>query len=363
MTTQKVHTPFVQAIRNEIEIYATEYAAHDPVETLYFGGGTPSLLLIEEVESILSAAHQFFDTSHVEEVTFEVNPEDVSLEYLRDLRSLGIDRLSLGIQSFFDSDLSFLGRCHDSDTARKAVELSGKAGFDKRSIDLIFGLPSQPSEYWAANLEIAREMEIPHISTYGLTIEERTPLWKQVQLGNITPADDDVHSDRFNLAMDYLRGADYDHYEISSFAKPGYRSVHNHRYWSHVNYLGFGPSAHSFWWRGLPARRWANVRNLNRYQAFLAESNRPIEEQEALSLDTLAREYIMLRLRTSDGLDLDILEDHYGVDLLTDKIDDLALLESSGFIKPVRNQLVILSDLGKTLCNSVTERLLPVQEY
>lgn len=359
VTTRKVHTPFVQAIRNEIEGYATEYANYEPIGTLYFGGGTPSLLLPEELESILSTVHEHFDTSQVEEVTFEVNPEDASLEYLRDIKSLGVDRLSIGVQSFFDDDLTFLGRCHDSKSAQNAIKNSEKAGFEKRSIDLIFGLPDQTENQWAMNLELACEMDIPHISTYGLTIEEKTPLWKQVQLGNVIPVDEETHSELFQMAMDTLQKSEYEHYEISSFARRGYRSVHNHRYWSHVNYIGFGPSAHSFWWRGLPARRWSNVRNLNRYQAFLGDHVRPIDEQENLSLDALAREYIMLRLRTSEGLDLKILEERYGVDLLTCKIDELALLESSEFILTIRNQKVILSDLGKTICNSVTQRLLP----
>jgi len=362
VTTRKVHTQFVEAIRREIELYADEYAPYEPIQSVYFGGGTPSLLLIDEVERILSSVHEHFDTSQVEEITFEANPEDITIEYLRDLKSLGIDRLSLGIQSFFDSDLSFLGRCHDAESARSAVDLSEKAGFEKRSIDLIFGLPEQAEEYWAANLEITSKMGIPHISTYGLTIEERTPLKKQVELGNVIPADDDTHTSRFQQAMQYLQNAGYDHYEISSFAMPGHRSIHNHRYWSHVNYLGFGPSAHSFWWRGLPARRWANVRNLNKYQAFLGKPIRPIEEQEGVSLDSLAREYIMLRLRTSDGLNLDILESRYGVDLLSDNLDELASLESSELIKPIRNQQIVLSDLGKTVCNLVTRRLLPADE-
>lgn len=293
------------------------------------------------------------------ETTFELNPEDASEEYLSDIKGLGVDRLSLGIQSFFDSDLKFMGRAHNKDQARESIDAISKVGFDRFSIDLIFGLPDQPAEYWAANLEVALERSVSHISTYSLTVEEKTPLWKLVQLGRVEPADDEIHTERFRFAMHYLQEAGFEHYEISSFALEGHRSVHNHRYWSHSNYIGFGPSAHSFWWLGLPARRWSNVRNLNRYEAFLSGHSRPIEGQEALSLDTLGREYVMLRLRTADGLDLDILEERYGVDLLTENIDDLAFLESSGFIKPIRNQIVRLTDLGKTVCDSVTDRLLP----
>ncbi len=343
----------------ELRLYAAEYSEREGVDTIYFGGGTPSQLNVEEVERILRAVHDSFDTSETAEVTFEINPEDACEEYLKDLRSLGIDRLSIGVQSFFDDDLKFMRRVHDQEQARSSIKSAVSAGFERYSVDLIFGVPAQPEEYWAANLEIAADMDVPHISTYSLTVEERTPLWKQVQLGRVIPEDDEIHAERFRFAMDYLREAGYEHYEISSFAADGHRSVHNHRYWSHSNYLGFGPAAHSFWWRGLPARRWSNVRNLNRYQAFLAGHTRPIEGQEALTIDTLAREYVMLRLRTSDGLDLDILENRYGVDLLSERIDELAFLEESDFIDPIRNQIVRLTDLGKTVCDSVTERLMP----
>ena len=339
VTTRTVHTPFVEAIVQELRLYAAEYSEREGVDTIYFGGGTPSQLLIEEVERILRAVHESFDTSEVREVTFEINPEDADVQYLRGLKTLGIDRLSIGIQSFFDQDLQFMRRVHDKEQARESISAAVDAGFEKYSIDLIFGVPGQPEEYWAANLEIANEMNVPHISTYSLTVEERTPLWKQVQLGRIEPVDGDVHTERFRFAID--------------------RSIHNHRYWTHHNYIGCGPSAHSFWWRGLPARRWSNVRNLNRYQAFLAGHTRPIEVQEELSLDVLAREYVMLRLRTSDGLDLDVLENRYGVDLLLDRIDELAFLEESNFIEPIRNQIVRLTELGKTVCDSVTERLMP----
>ena len=358
MTTRKVHTPFIQAIKTELELYASEYAKKEPIESIYFGGGTPSRLLVEEVDSILGAVHAFYDTTSLTEVTFEMNPEDVTAEYLDALARLGVDRISLGVQSFFDSDLKFLSRVHDAAGARHAIELIQKSKIEKYSIDLIFGLPGQDMEYWAANLQIARDYEIPHISTYGLTIEEKTPLHKQVQNGLVTPISDDDHAQRFLFTMDFLREHGYEHYEISSFALPGARSFHNHRYWSHTNYIGCGPSAHSFWWKGLPARRWENVRNLKSYEALLAGHTRPTDEQESLSLDVLAREYIMLRLRTSDGLDLNILEDKYGADLLVERVDMLAQLEENAYIDPIRNQIVTLTDKGKTVCNSVIEKLM-----
>jgi len=353
-----VHTPFIKALGQELELYASEYAHREPIESIYFGGGTPSRLLIEEVETILLKIHDLYDTSVLQEVTFEMNPEDVTQEYLSGLIRLGIDRISLGVQSFFDSDLKFLTRIHDASVARQSIDLIQKSDIKKFSIDLIFGIPGQDMEYWAANLQIARDYQIPHISTYGLTIEENTPLHKQVQNGIVTPISDEDHSQRFLFTMDFLREHGYEHYEISSFALKGARSFHNHRYWSHSNYIGCGPSAHSFWWKGLPARRWENVRNLKSYEALLAGYTRPTDEQEALSLDVLAREYIMLRLRTSDGLDLNILEERYGADLLLERVDMLAQLEESALIHPIRNQIVSLTDQGKTVCNSVIEKLM-----
>lgn len=359
VTTARSHAPFVEALRREIELVAAEYAGREPIRTIYFGGGTPSLLDPGDLATILDAVHDAFDTSSVEETTLELNPENGSESYLRDLRSLGIDRLSIGVQSFFDQDLGLMNRVHSAEIARQVIGNVHSVGFESFSIDLIFGLPDQPAEYWSANLEIANALEIPHISTYSLTLEEGTPLWKSVQRGVTEPADDDVVTDRFLFAMDYLASHGYEHYEISSFALPGHRAVHNHRYWEHANYLGFGPSAHSFWWQGLPARRWQNVRNLKRYEALLMQHVAPVEQREKLSLDMLADEYIMLRLRTDGGLDMDELEDRYGVDLLIERVDDLAHLEKGEFIHPIRNRRIRLTDVGKTVADSVTARLLP----
>ncbi|MDA1028353.1 MAG: radical SAM family heme chaperone HemW [Bacteroidetes bacterium] len=359
VTTQKSHTGFVEALCREIEIQGQAFGRLEPIETIYFGGGTPSQLSLDELERIVQAANRHFDTSHVLETTFEINPEDATTSYLRGLQGLGIDRLSIGIQSFFDADLKFMNRVHDAGRAKSVLDDVRSAGFDKYSIDLIFGVPGQPKEYWSANLDIAQSFEVPHISTYNLTIEESTPLAKQVERGLVIPTDDDDSMNQFSFTMDYLKERGYEHYEISSFAKKGHRAVHNHKYWSHANYIGVGPSAHSFWWRGLPAKRWSNIRNLRRYEALLAQHVIPTDEEEKLSLDVLADEHVMLRLRTADGLSLKELEDRYGVDLFSSHISVLAELEAGGFIHPIRNQIVRLTDLGKTVCNSVTAKLLP----
>lgn len=358
VTTRQSHAPFVQAMRAELEHYALTYGRQEPVETIYFGGGTPSLLSLEELHLILDTIHRHYDTAAARETTLELNPEDVDVDYLRGLRGLGVDRLSIGIQSFFAEDLAFMNRSHTAEQAEAIVPMARRAGFDNFSVDLIFGLPQQPEEYWAANLEKAVGLEAPHLSTYSLTIEERTVLHRQVQRGLVVPTPEEELADRYRFTMDYLRDRGYAHYEISSFARPGFEAVHNARYWEHANYLGFGPSAHSFWWKGLPAYRWANERNLNRYEALLGGRQLPLAGKEALTLDQLANEYILLRLRTSDGIDLDRLDRRYGADLLDEKVDELAWLEGEGLIEPVRNRRVRLTDKGKLLCDAVTARLL-----
>jgi oxygen-independent coproporphyrinogen-3 oxidase len=337
---------------------ALHYSSLEPVDTIYIGGGTPSVLSASELSGIIATIHELFDTSSVSEVTLELNPEDFDELYLRDLRSVGVNRLSIGVQSFFQSDLEFMNRSHNSEDAHAVVEGVRRAGFDNFSIDLIFGLPNQPEEYWAANLEKTIRFGIPHVSTYSLTIEEKTVLHKQVQLGKVTPELDEVLADRFRFTMSFLRDAGYEHYEVSSFALTGSRAVHNQLYWDHRNYLGFGPSAFSFWWKGLPALRWDNIRNVRRYQGLLEGRHLPVSTREELDLDTLANEYIMLRLRTSEGLDLDHLEDQYGIDLYDERVEDLAWLESEGLIHPIRRDLVRLTDEGMIFADMVTTKLM-----
>jgi oxygen-independent coproporphyrinogen-3 oxidase len=359
VTTSRDYASFVNALLVEIEAYGREYGAREPLETVYLGGGTPSLLPIADVARLMDGIARHFDLSEVEEVTFEVNPENATLDYLTGLRSLGVTRLSLGVQSFFDEDLRFMNRVHDATEAERSIDAIRRVGFETFSVDLIFGLPDQPAEHWMANLEKAARLDAPHLSTYGLTIEERTPLAKQVARGVVEPVSEEATRARFLDTMDYLRHHGYEHYEVSSFAQPGARSRHNQLYWRHGNYLGLGPSAHSFWRRTRSlAGRWSNVRNLRRYQALLGQGQRPLDWEERIGADDLADEYVLLRLRLlEDGLDLDVLEEQYGADLLVEKVDELAELESAGLVQ-LRNGVVRLTDEGVLVCDAVTAKLI-----
>ncbi|MEM8558770.1 MAG: radical SAM family heme chaperone HemW, partial [Bacteroidota bacterium] len=349
-TTDKNTGAFVQTLATEIEAVGEQYGRGEPggklpLRTLYLGGGTPSLLPLDEVKTILNTVHAHFDASSLDEVTFEANPEDLApaddpaagLDYLRGLRAMGVTRLSLGVQSFYDEDLAFMNRVHDATQAERAVAHALEA-FESVSVDLIFGLPAQPFELWGANLEKAARLGVPHLSTYSLTVEERTPLHKQVERGLVAPVADEPMRDRFLFTIDYLKGKGYDHYEVCSFARPRdasagtHRSLHNQAYWRHQNYLGVGPSAHSLWWRtGSLADRWANVRSMRQYRTLLDLHELPRDATDTLDLDALGDEYVLLSLRLMDeGLDLDRARHRYGFDLRTSRQQALADLVRGG---------------------------------
>ncbi len=356
-TTSRNYGAFTSALEAEIEAYGRDFAEKEPIDTLYFGGGTPSLLPLEDIARIISAVEKHFNVSSLGEVTLEMNPEEAKPSYLRGLKDIGINRLSLGVQSFFDEDLTFMNRAHDAAQAETALDTVAEV-FDSFSVDLIFGLPDQPFEYWGANLEKAIRLGAPHFSTYSLTVEEKTPLAKQVSRGLIEPTTDETMRDRFLFTMEYLTERGYDHYEVCSFAKEDQRSIHNQNYWRHRNYLGFGPSAHSFWktTRSV-AHRWSNVRNVGRYNTLLQEHELPLEERDRLTPTQLADEFVYLGLRSmTEGLDLDRLESDYGVDLLTEKPAALADLERNGLMA-LRNHHVFLTREGAVVADAVAMEL------
>ena len=360
-TTTSRDTPsFVRALQIEAQAVATEYR-EEPLQTVYLGGGTPSLLPPDDLAATLQVAHDHFDTSELAEVTVEANPEDLvgdaGTAWLDAAVELGVTRLSLGVQSFFDEDLAFMNRAHDAVQAEAGVSAVAKR-FRDFSVDLIFGIPDQPFEHWGANLEKALRLGAPHISTYSLTIEERTPLRKMVDLGRVVPEGDDTLRERYLFTHAYLQDRGFDHYEVSSFAASGHRSRHNQGYWRHANVIGLGPSAHSFT-RETRSRawRWSNVAHLGRWQGLLFSGERPLDHRESLDADALADEAILLGLRRLiDGLQLDVLERDYGVDLLSERSDELAALEHAGLIE-VSPARVRLTPEGATVADAVALRL------
>ena len=361
VTTSRQVGPFVRALAIEAEAYAQRVT--EPVGTIYVGGGTPSLLPLEDVAALLGALHQHYDTSAVGEVTFEANPEDLAgpdgLDYLRGLKALGVTRLSIGVQSFYDEDLQRMNRAHSSADAEAAIANTEKAGFASYSVDLIFGLPDQPFELWGANLETAARLGVPHLSAYSLTVEERTPLHKMVATGKVQVAGDDALRERFLFTMEYLVSRGYDHYEVCTFSKPGHRSRHNQGYWRHEPYLGLGPSAHGMTWRTRSlAERVQNVRSLKKWEALLQQGEWPIDLREPLTLDELADEHVLLRLRLMDeGLDLDHLVNRYGFDLRTEKAAELRALQAGGLLTEDGGTLRLTRE-GACVADAVALRLI-----
>ncbi len=360
-TTHRDEGSYVRALTTEAALMGHEFRDRAPLTTVYLGGGTPSLLSPDALGRVLQSAHDHFDTSSLEEVTVEANPEDLvgddGAAWLRAARDLGVTRLSLGVQSFFDEDLRFMNRAHDAGQAEAGVEAAVRE-IGNVSVDLIFGIPDQPFEHWGANLQKAVRLGASHLSTYSLTVEERTPLFKMVELGRVVPEGDEALRERYLFTHRYLEERGFEHYEVSSFARPGKRSRHNEGYWTHQTVVGLGPSAHSFWHETRSQGwRWADVAHLRTWQDLLLGGERPLDWREAVGPDELADEAVLLGLRRLiDGLDLDRLERDYGVDLLTEKSAELAALEGAGLIE-VTPTRVRLTPEGAAVADAVALRL------
>lgn len=282
------------------------YLKNEPVRTLYFGGGTPSQLTIEELDKLLQTIFRQYDCQ-IEELTLEANPEDLSKDYLTALKQLGVNRLSIGIQSFDDADLKRMNRRHTAQTAIDMVQLAQQVGFDNISIDLIYGLPDQTLEGWERNLQQAITLNVQHISAYSLTFEEGSLLTKMKARGEVKEVDEEVSLKMFQTLRKVLSAAGYLPYEISNFSRVGYESKHNSSYWNYVPYLGVGPSAHSF---DGTSRRW-NVANSRLYIQSLQEGN-PYYEMETLDESTRYNEYVITSLRKSVGIRKEMVRDLFG---------------------------------------------------
>jgi len=297
---------FIIALLKEMEA-RKEYIG-EPAGTVYFGGGTPSLLDPGELERIMEGLHRHFAILPDPEITLEANPDDITAEKLRLWARAGINRLSVGVQSFFEEDLRWMNRAHDAGQAVASLRLAKEQGFDNISIDLIYGGPTQPDDRWEQNVEQAIRLSIPHLSCYALTVEPATALDKMIRGNKRAAVDPDAQARQFQLLMDWLARAGYDHYEISNFALPGKRSRHNSSYWQAAAYLGLGPSAHSF---DGGSRQW-NVANNARYiDSLLSTGEVPFEKEELSPLQQL-NEYIMISLRTGEGCDLDAVGRRFG---------------------------------------------------
>jgi oxygen-independent coproporphyrinogen-3 oxidase len=343
---------FVAALLKEIELQAKAgYLQGQAIETIYFGGGTPSILQIDELEQIMQQLHQYFSIDPSAEITLEANPDDVNDEKLKGWKQLGVNRLSIGIQSLFEEDLRWMNRAHTADEAKQVIAKARAAGFDSFTVDLIYGTPGLSDEKWLYNLNWVLQQNINHISCYALTVEEKTPLDKQIRQHQKQNVDPEQQSRQFLLLMNHLQQAGFEHYEISNFAKPGYRSKHNSSYWKGVHYLGLGPSAHSF---NGSSRQW-NVANNQLYIQSLKQETISFEKEELTATQQL-NEYIMTGLRLMEGCDLNYISQKFGSDKSTQLQTEAASYASKGLLMITNNHLILTKE-GKLFADSIASDL------
>lgn len=271
--------------------------ASEAINTVYLGGGTPSVLQVEELKQLLETIREFYWLPDSAEITMEANPDDINEAKMKALRNLGYNRLSMGIQSFSDADLKLMNRRHDAEQAVNSVKLVKNAGFGNISIDLIYGLPNQNLDDWKRNVEMAIELDVQHISAYNLTYHEGTVFYDWLKKGHLKELSDELSLQQFEVMIEMLKSAGFEHYEISNFCKPGYYSRHNSSYWKGEKYLGIGPSAHSF---DLKSRRW-NVSSVSEY-VIKIENEEPYFETENLTIQDRYNDYIITGLRTAWGI-------------------------------------------------------------
>ncbi|HSD09031.1 radical SAM family heme chaperone HemW [Flavobacterium sp.] len=348
-TSMKKKDEMVLAIAKELQMRKSEFK-DEIVETIYFGGGTPSRLQIADLRLQIDSIYQNYAVAESPEITLEANPDDLSEEYLIALSKIGINRLSIGIQSFFEEDLKMMNRAHNSVEAKKCLEIATKY-FDNITIDLIYGIPGMSNEKWKQNIENALSFGIPHISSYALTVEPKTALNKLIQTGKIAQPKDEVASEHFEILVQILEANGFVHYELSNFGKENYFSKNNSAYWLGKKYIGIGPSAHSY--DGV-SRSW-NISNNPLYLKSIHENNLP-NEVEVLSITDRYNEYIMTGLRTIWGVSLDRIETEFG-----SKYSNYVQIQAQKFINDdllfIKNDILKPTSKGKFLTDGIASDL------
>ena len=343
---------FLQSLLTEIKFYSKNYADGRVFSTIFFGGGTPSLMKPEYLSRIISGLKNNFNISNDAEITMETNPGTVDKEKLLQFFNSGINRLSIGIQSFHNDDLSFLTRIHNKETAIETVYNAVKAGFENINIDLIFNLPNQTKEKWKQNLETSLSLPVKHISAYSLILERGTILNKMVLDKKVTIREEDYDAELYEMAIDNLTAAGFGQYEVSNFAKPGFECRHNKAYWRYNEYLGFGPSAHSF----VGGRRWWNYSSLKHYIKVIEVNNHAQCGDELLSEEQKLDEYIMLALR-SYGLNINDFIKRFGEAWLQKNQHYIQTLINANIVERTED-FIRLTRRGYPVCDEILRNLL-----
>ncbi len=351
VASAKYRNVFTGALLSEMNL-RKNYLSDKNINTVYFGGGTPSLLSVDEINKIISEIKRLFKLNENAEITLEANPDDLKLDYLNALKnSTPVNRLSIGVQSFFDDDLEYLHRVHNAKTARIAIETALKTGFENITVDLIYGIPTLTSEKWKKNLRLFFSYGLPHLSSYALTVEPKTALKVLIDKKKIDGTNDDETVNHFEILINETQKHNFIHYEISNFARQGFYSKHNSIYWLGGHYLGLGPSAHSF---NGTSRQW-NVSNLKQYTTS-GKVEKIIEEKEILSENDRFNEYIMTSLRTVWGCDAAHIENVFGKEKRLYFENKIKPFLSGGKIKKSAT-VYTLTGKGKLFADGIAARL------
>jgi oxygen-independent coproporphyrinogen-3 oxidase len=352
-TSMGLKGQFVEALLREMDLRRAYLPDPDaPLETIYFGGGTPSLLTDEELNQIFATIQANFQVSPQAEITLEANPDDLTSEKLAVLAASPVNRLSIGLQSFHEPHLRLMNRAHSAQESWQAVQRAQAAGFENISVDLIYGVPASSHAIWEADLARLFELNVPHVSAYALTIEPDTAFGRRLKKGTFVAPPEEFVAQQFEILLAQLQAHGYEQYEISNFCRPGRESRHNANYWRGVPYLGLGPSAHSF---NGHSRQYAVANNPQYVAAVLERGEVPATIERLTPLDQ-ANEYLLTTLRTSRGCDLRHLRDALGLDLLAARSDYLHNLTTQG-MATLENDVLRLTDAGKLLADHITLEL------
>jgi len=347
MYTADLAERYVQSLVREIESFGEDWK--QPVDTIYFGGGTPSLLSAEQLEALLSSVRDRFTVSPVAEVTMEMNPGTVTPERLADFKTLGVNRTSFGAQTFDDSELARLGRSHTAEETRQTFRHLREVGFDNVSFDLIAGLPGQTLDGWNRNLDEAFALGPEHLSFYLLEVHQGTPLADHIRRGVQPVPDEDLAAEMFEVMLERSAAAGYEHYEISNLCLPGYQSRHNSKYWIGAAYFGFGCSAHSY---DGASRRWANERDIVSYLEMIEGDKSAVVVETELTQQDRQAEAVFLGLRMMDGFSVERYRELFGSDIRETHATDLARFRDAGLIE-LSGDLVKLTRAGALMSNEV----------
>lgn len=346
-TLKKGKKEMIKAMKQELFL-RKDYLEGEVLETIYFGGGTPSIIGQKAIEELLNYSLELFPTQNIKEITLEANPDDLTADFLKFLKKSPVNRLSVGVQSFIDRDLQMMNRAHTAKESLNAIKMAQDYGFENISLDLIYGIPEASLKEWQYNIQQACLLEVPHISAYCLTVEPKTVLSDMVKKYKLKIPEDKIINDQFDMLCNSLEEAKYQHYEISNFAKKGQMAVHNTNYWKGEKYLGIGPSAHSY---NGESRQW-NIANNTLYYKNILEDNKLIYEKEILSMKEKWNEYIFISLRTIWGIDLQKVKNQFGKEAYDKMMNQAQIYLVEGKLE-IKIQNLRLTQKGKLFADGI----------